>query len=275
MDYMRAQAGAVAPQTFIDSRVTNNNTHNTVTMDERSDHNQRMNFIDANLQGLGATVAGQQQTNAQLTATIDRMFKEKVPDPVTVISGTGGPGPDPGGGGAAVINVGKLIQIPAWPHLGIGGSGIPSSSSGGGPPPPPGPPAPKLESAVPTYSIATPRVFHPAQADQHVNNPHKVTKKVKDKNAKRALVTKHQSEVDAAAMEEDQSAPAAPATPAAPTAATEARSRNTAAAVLKRKEIAAQRSATQTAARVAKAEAAQLKQEAQVTAKAVKAEAKA
>ena len=82
---------------------------------------------------------------------------------------------------------------------------------------------------------------------------------MKDKNAKRALATKNPSEVDAAAMEEEQSAPAAPATPAAP-AATEGRSRNTAAAVLKRKEIAAQRSATQTAARVAKAEAAQLKQ---------------
>ena len=128
MDYMRAQAGAAAPQTFIDSRVTNNNTYTTAATEERSDHNQKMDYISANLQGLGATVAGQQQTTAQLTATIDRMFKEKVPDPVTLISGTGGPGPDPGGGGAAVINVGKLIQIPAWPHLGIGGSGIPSAS---------------------------------------------------------------------------------------------------------------------------------------------------
>ena len=55
MDYMRGQAGAAAPQTFIDSRVTNNTTYNTPAMEERSDHNQRMDFINANLQGLGAT----------------------------------------------------------------------------------------------------------------------------------------------------------------------------------------------------------------------------
>ena len=89
MDYMRGQAAAVAPQTFIDSRVTNHNTYTTAPMDERSAHNQRMDFIDANLQSLGAAAAGQQQSNAQLNEAISRMFKEKVRDPVTVISGSG------------------------------------------------------------------------------------------------------------------------------------------------------------------------------------------
>ncbi len=66
-------------------------------------------------------------------------------------------------------------------------------------------------------------------------------------------------------MDEDQSAPTAMRD-----AATEARARNTAAAVLKRKQIAAQRATNQTAA---KAEAIRLKQEAQAAAKAVKVEA--
>ncbi len=90
------------------------------------------------------------------------------------------------------------------------------------------PPAPELERAVPNFLISTPRDIGPGQADKQSVETHKVSKKLKDKNAKIALITAKPSEVDAAAaMEEDQSAPTA-----APTAAPEARSRNTAAAVL-------------------------------------------
>ncbi len=285
MDYMRGQAAAVAPQTFIDSRVTNHNTYTTAPMEERSAHNQRMDFIDANLQGLGAAVAGQQQTNAQLNVAIDRMFKEKVQDPVTVISGSGGPGPDPGSGGGAV-SVGRLQPLPVWPHLGPSGSVI-----AGGASQPPGPPAPMLPSAVPPiqihpeaaqyFAMDTPRNPTPEQLDKlhHSHTGAGVKKTMKGANAKRLLVpTSNIPKEGGAAMEtEVQTAPPPPSDdPAAPPItrgnAAETRARNTVAAAAKRKLIAEKRENTRAAD---KAKVGELKKEAEEAMKIVKADAKA
>ena len=147
MDYMRAQAAQVAPPTVIDARVTNNNTNNSVTMEDRTNHNRMMDFMAANVQGLASAAAAQQQTVAQMEANVTRLMGQKLPDPVTVVSGGGGPQPPPDAGGAVA---GKLFNIPSWPHRAHPGSeGYAQPVQSGGYTDPPGPPAPMIPSVVP------------------------------------------------------------------------------------------------------------------------------
>ncbi len=155
---------AVAPVTNIDSSVHTTNHMHQAPHVEMTQHNATLNYIGANLQGIGIQMQKNNQTQEQMirevgavVAEVERQNRAAPAGMVFAVSGSGGP-PPPAPGAAGILRSGPHPQtagnpqtlFPAQDPRGGPGSG-PSGSSGGA--------APSLvnASAAQHFAINTPR----------------------------------------------------------------------------------------------------------------------